>query len=62
MLADLPYYILLGIIAGFVSVYFTKMYMQIGGIFDKIKNYWTKLIIGGVGLGILIFFFPSLLW
>lgn len=59
-LADLPYFILLGIIAGFVSVYFTKMYMRIGGLFDKIKNYWTKLITGGVGLGILIFFFPSL--
>ncbi|MDB4584126.1 chloride channel protein [Draconibacterium sp.] len=60
VLADLPYFILLGIIAGFVSVYFIKMYMRIGGLFDKIKNYWTKLITGGVGLGILIFFFPSL--
>lgn len=59
-LADLPYYILLGILAGFVSVYFTKMYMYIGGLFDKISSGWTKLIVGGVGLGILIFFFPSL--
>jgi len=59
-LADLPYYILLGIIAGFVSVYFTKMYMFIGGFFDKIQNGWSRLIIGGVGLGVLIFFFPSL--
>ncbi|MDX1283526.1 MAG: chloride channel protein [Draconibacterium sp.] len=59
-LGDLPYYIFLGILAGFVSVYFTKMYMYIGGLFDKISKDWQRLLIGGVGLGILIFFFPSL--
>jgi CIC family chloride channel protein len=57
---DLPYYVILGIIAGFVSVYFTKMYIKIGSLFDKLQNRWTKLIFGGVGLGVLIFFFPSL--
>jgi CIC family chloride channel protein len=59
-LADLPYYILLGILAGFVSVYFTKMYVLIGGWFDKMKKQVSKVIIGGAGLGALIFFFPSL--
>jgi len=59
-LADVPYYILLGILAGFVSVYFTKMYLFIGGIFEKMKKKGTRLLVGGVGLGILIFFFPSL--
>lgn len=59
-LGELPYYILLGILAGFVSVYFTKMYMHIGKIFDKMKNGRTRLLMGGVGLGVLIFFFPPL--
>lgn len=59
-LADLPYYILLGIVAGFVSVYFTKIYMFFGGQFDKLKNNKIRLLIGGVGLGSLIFLFPSL--
>jgi CIC family chloride channel protein len=59
-LGDLPYYILLGILAGFVSVYFTRMYMYIGGLFDKMKNGRTRLIVGGIGLGTLVFFFPSL--
>ena len=59
-MADLPFYILLGILAGFVSVYFTRMYMRIGGLFDKMKSFRTKLLVGGVGLGVLIFFFPSL--
>lgn len=59
-LGDLPYYILLGILAGFVSVYFTRMYMAIGSWFDKFQSGKAKLVIGGGGLGILIFFFPSL--
>lgn len=60
VMADLPWYILLGILAGFVSVYFTKMYMYISDLFDKIQANWSRLLIGGSGLGILIFFFPSL--
>ena len=59
-MADLPYYILLGIMAGFVSVYFTRMYMFIGELFDKLKNSKIRLVTGGIGLGILIFLFPSL--
>ncbi len=59
-LADLPYYILLGIIAGFVSVYFIRMYIYIGSFFEKLNKGITRLLVGGIGLGILIFFFPSL--
>ncbi len=59
-LGDLPYFVVLGIIAGFVSVYFTKMYIFIGSWFDKMKNSLTRLITGGVLLGVLIFLFPSL--
>ncbi|MCY1723100.1 chloride channel protein [Prolixibacteraceae bacterium Z1-6] len=59
-LADLPYYILLGIVAGFVSVYFTKMYMFFSDQFDKLKNNKIRLVVGGIGLGILIFIFPPL--
>ena len=60
VLSDLPYYILLGIFCGFVSVYFIKMYMQIGSFFDNLKNIRMRLFVGGLGLGTLIFFFPSL--
>ncbi len=60
ILDDLPYYILLGILAGFVSVYFTKIYMFFGDVFDKLKNKLTRLLAGGVTLGVLIFLFPSL--
>ncbi|SHI63464.1 chloride channel protein, CIC family [Tangfeifania diversioriginum] len=57
---DLPHYILLGILAGFVSVYFTKVYMFFSNLFDRMKNNLVRLMVGGAGLGILIFLFPSL--
>ncbi len=60
LLKDIPFYILLGIMAGLVSVYFTKMYIFIESRFAKIKSWLAKLVIGGTILGILIFFFPAL--
>ncbi|WP_299577212.1 chloride channel protein [uncultured Sunxiuqinia sp.] len=57
---DLPYYILLGIFAGLVSAYFSKMYLYIENIFEGFQKKRTRLAVGGIGLGILIFFFPSL--
>jgi len=59
-LRDIPYFMLLGLLAGLVSVYFTKMYIFIESGFKKIKIWYFKWITGGVILGILIFFFPSL--
>lgn len=59
-MSDLPYYILLGIFAGLVSAYFTKMYLNVENVFEGIQSKWTRLAIGGAGLGALIFFFPSL--
>jgi chloride channel protein, CIC family len=59
-LVDVPFYILLGIAAGLISVYFTKTYLFIGKSFERITSRWKKLIIGGSLLGLLIFLFPSL--
>ncbi len=59
-LTDLPYFVLLGIISGLVSVHFTRVYMTIGKKFDTIKSTGKKLLIGAIILGTLIFFFPSL--
>jgi len=57
---DIPYFILLGLLAGLVSVYFTKMYIFIESVFKKINTWYSKWLLGAVVLGILIFFFPSL--
>ncbi len=58
--SDLPFYILLGILTGLLSAYFTKVYMFVGQMFEKIKHSYNKLIIGGLLLGVIILFFPSL--
>ncbi|MCK4665053.1 MAG: chloride channel protein [Bacteroidales bacterium] len=59
-MANLPYYISLGIIAGLFSSYFTRIYVYIEKLFSKIKGDYKKLITGGLILGVLIFFIPSL--
>ncbi|KPK83957.1 MAG: chloride channel protein [Bacteroides sp. SM23_62_1] len=57
---QIPLYIFLGILAGFISVYFTRMYVYITGMFEKIRGIYLKLLIGGLTLGFLIFLIPSL--
>jgi CIC family chloride channel protein len=59
-LVDTPFYILLGLFAGLVSVYFTRIYLFVTTAFEKIKMWYNKLIIGGFILGLLIFLVPSL--
>ena len=60
MMKDIPYYIGLGVLTGIISVYFTKMYIFIETIFSGIKKWYSKLLIGGIILGVLIFLFPAL--
>jgi CIC family chloride channel protein len=59
-LVDFPYYIILGVIAGLTSIYFTKAYIFIEQRFKRIKKWHYKILTGGVILGLLIFLFPAL--
>jgi CIC family chloride channel protein len=59
-LGDTHYYILFGVVAGLISVYFTRMYLGIENLFRKIESWVVKLLVGGTALGVLIFFLPSL--
>lgn len=54
------YYVGLGIVVGLVSAYFMKVYFGVGKRFGKIENQWKRFIIASLGLGALIFVFPSL--
>ncbi|MDD4991138.1 MAG: chloride channel protein [Paludibacter sp.] len=56
----IPYLILLGIVCGFVSLYFTRGMNRIEGFFRRFKNPYSKLAIGGSVLSLLIFIFPPL--
>jgi len=59
-ISRIPYLILLGIVCGLVSLYFTRGMNKIEGFFRKYQNPYTKLIIGGSMLSLLIFIFPPL--
>ncbi len=59
-LANIPYYMILGVFCGFISLYFTRASLWIEKIFGKIDSPMKKLLLGGGILGLLIFFFPSL--
>ncbi len=56
----LPYYILLGVLCGFVSVYMTRTTLHIEGWFEARKQTWTKAVMGGLALSLMIFLFPPL--
>ncbi len=55
-----PAYILLGVMCGLVSLYFTRTMNGIENVFRRFSNPYTKLIVGGLTLSVLIFLFPSL--
>ncbi|HAG16362.1 MAG TPA: chloride channel protein [Bacteroidales bacterium] len=59
-ISDLIWYALLGIFAGFISIYFTKVYIYITALFSKIHRWTVRLLIGGTILGLLVFLFPTL--
>lgn len=57
---DVPFYILLGIFTGLISVYFNKVFWFIEDLFEKMKKPFIRLIIGGTLLGGIIFLIPPL--
>lgn len=57
---DVPYFILLGLVAAAVSIYFTKVYAKIQDIFDAINGPVKRLIIGGAAIGVIVFLVPPL--
>jgi len=60
LISELPYFIVLGIFAGLISVYFSRMYLYITDKFEKVKSNIKRFIIGVSILSFLILFFPSL--
>ncbi|MDE5807562.1 MAG: chloride channel protein [Muribaculaceae bacterium] len=56
----IPYTILLGIVCGFVSLYFTRVMFWMETVFSKLPNKFLKIITGGIILAVLIYIFPPL--
>ena len=56
----IPFYVLLGLITGVFSLYFYRIYLFITKRMERFKNFWTRCVIGGLLLGLIVFVFPPL--
>lgn len=57
----IPWYILLGIVCGFISLYFIRSMNSLEQWFKRtVQIWWIKVILGGITLGLLIYLFPPL--
>lgn len=58
--SNLPFYALLGIFTGFVSLYFNRTTFMIEELMGRFKRNSEKVIVGGIIIGVIIFIFPSI--
>lgn len=57
----IPWYLILGVVCGFASLYFIRGMNGLEQWFKRhIQNFWLKIVVGGLSLGLLLFFFPPL--
>ncbi len=59
-LQNLPFYAILGLLCGIVSIYFTQASLSIEKQFRRINNSMVRLLAGGTIASVLIFLFPPL--
>jgi chloride channel protein, CIC family len=57
-ISNIPWYLLLGLISGLISLYFSKMTLFLEESYNRIANSYLKLVLGGIVLGGLIYLFP----
>jgi chloride channel protein, CIC family len=60
LMERIPSVIILGILCGLVSLYFTRTMNSIENVFSRFNSPYIKLAIGGTTLSLLIFLFPPL--
>ncbi|MFA5298170.1 MAG: chloride channel protein, partial [Lutibacter sp.] len=60
VLNDVIIYVFLGIATAMASIYFSKTYFAIDNIFKKIGNPYKRLLVGGLLLGVIIYYIPPL--
>ncbi len=59
-ISDIGFYIALGLFTGIASVYFSKIFFGITNFFEGIKNPISRLVYGGLAIGIMLYFLPEL--
>ncbi len=58
--SDVPFYLVLGIVAGFVALYFTRMQYFIENKVHAIKNDFNRIALSGAFLALLVALLPGL--
>ncbi|WP_326987811.1 chloride channel protein [Chryseobacterium sp. MP_3.2] len=56
----IPYFIILSILGGILSVYFKLLVTRMKKIFGNISNNFIRVNLGAIAVGTIIYFFPSL--
>lgn len=58
---NIPFYVLLGVLTGFIAVYYARNFQRVEHYFSQLKmNAYKKALFGSSMLAILIFIFPTL--
>jgi CIC family chloride channel protein len=57
---NMPFYIILGLLAGVVSLYYVNFFDKVETKFSKIRSRFVKWLVGGISLAFLFALFPSL--
>ncbi|AYN04479.1 MULTISPECIES: chloride channel protein [unclassified Flavobacterium] len=58
---NIPFYVLLGVLTGFIAVYYARNFQRVEHYFSKLKmSAYKKALFGSSMLAILIFIFPTL--
>lgn len=60
MTSRIPYTIILGVVCGMMSFYFTKVMFMMESMFSRIKSQWVRIVVGGSLIACLVFLFPPL--
>ena len=59
-MANLPFYLVLGVFCGLFSLYFTRFTLFLEDKFGKLRNPWVKWLLCSIGVGLCILLFPPL--
>ena len=57
---NVPHYIILGLLAGLVSLYYARAFTWVGSKLPTVTNIWARAVAGGLMLFILLVLFPPL--
>ncbi len=57
---NVPYYVALGIVAGLISLYYTRVFTRVEARIHKMDNLWIRAVTGGLMLFVILLIFPPL--